>query len=215
MVEPRIRVVIADDHAHLRSRIRVALEAGGCEVVGEGASAEDAIGLAVKHRPDVALLDIHMPGSGIHAAQQIGRTLPQTAVVMLTQSTESNDLFDALRAGASGYVLKSTDPAALPGALRSVLAGEAAMSPALVMRILDEFRAPARRRFARESAAAGKLSAREWEVMALLAEGVSTKDVASRLFLSPTTVRVHVSAVLRKLALTDRESAYRLLRGDA
>ncbi|MET3769453.1 DNA-binding NarL/FixJ family response regulator [Marisediminicola sp. UYEF4] len=183
MVDPHIRVVIADDHAHIRSRVRAAL-------------------------------DIHMPGGGIHAAQQIGRTVPQTAIVMLTQSTGSDDLFDALRAGASGYVLKGTDPAALPGALRAVLAGEAAMSPALVMRILDEFRDPKTRRFARESAAAGKLSAREWEVMELLADGVSTKDVASRLFLSPTTVRVHVCAVLRKLSLTDRESAYRVLRGD-
>jgi len=191
MVDPHIRVVIADDHAHIRSRVRAALEAGGCEIVGEGASAKDAIGLTLEHR-----------------------TVPQTAIVMLTQSTESDDLFDALRAGASGYILKGTDPAALPSALRAVLAGEAAMSPALVMRILDEFRAPKTRRFARESAAAGKLSAREWEVMELLADGVSTKDVASRLFLSPTTVRVHVCAVLRKLSLTDRESAYRVLRGD-
>ena len=214
MVEPRIRVVMADDHAHIRSRVRAALEAGGCDVVGEGASAADAINLALEHRPDVALLDIHMPGSGIHAAQQIGRTLPETAIVMLTQSTDSDDLFDALRAGASGYLLKDTAPATLPGALRAVLAGEAAMSPALVMRILDEFRAPARRRFSRASAAAGKLSAREWEVMELLADGVSTKDVASRLFLSATTVRVHVSAVLRKLALKDRESAFRMLRGE-
>lgn len=214
MVDPHIRVVIANDHAHIRSLVRAALEAGGCEIVGEGASAEDAIGLTLENRPDVALLDIHMPGGGIHAAQQIGRTVPQTAIVMLTQSTESDDLFDALRAGASGYVLKGTDPAALPSALRAVLAGEAAMSPALVMRILDEFRAPKTRRFARESAAAGKLSAREWDVMELLADGVSTKDVASRLFLSPTTVRVHVCAVLRKLSLTDRESAYRVLRGD-
>lgn len=205
---------MADDHAPIRSRIRAALEAGGCEICGEGASAEDAIRLAAQHRPDVVLLDIHMPGNGIHAAREISRSLPLTPVVMLTMSRDDDDLFDSLRAGASGYLLKDTDPGALPGALRAVLAGEAAMPPELMMRVLGEFRAPTRRRFLRRSVAAGKLSAREWEVMELLAEGNSTKAVAARLFVSPTTVRVHVSAVLRKLALTDRESAFALLRDE-
>jgi DNA-binding NarL/FixJ family response regulator len=207
-----IRVVIADDHAPMRSQIRQALVTGGCEICGEGASAEDAIRLALEHRPDVVLLDIHMPGNGIYAAQQITRTLPETSAVMLTMSRDDADLFDSLRAGAVGYLLKDTDPAALPVALGRVLAGEAAMPPELMMRVLGEFRAPARRRFRRHTDAAGKLSAREWEVMELLAEGNSTKAVASRLFVSPTTVRVHVSAVLRKLALNDRESAFKLLR---
>ncbi|TFC39838.1 response regulator transcription factor [Cryobacterium sp. TMT1-62] len=209
-----IRVVIADDHAPIRSLIRQALEAGGCEICGEGASAADAIRLALDHRPDVVLLDINMPGNGIHAAREIGRSLPETPIVMLTMSKDDDDLFDSLRAGASGYLLKDTDPGALPGALRAVLAGEAAMAPELMLRVLGEFRAPARRRFLRRSVAASKLSAREWEVMELLAEGNSTKAVAARLFVSPTTVRVHVSAVLRKLALTDRESAFERLRDE-
>lgn len=208
------RVVLADDHARVRARIRAALEAGGCEVCGEGATAEDAFQLASEHRPDIALLDIHMPGSGIHAAKQISRVLPQTAIVMLTQSREDEDLFDSLRAGASGYLLKDTDPATLPDALRAVLAGEAAMPASLVARVLREFQGPRRRLLPGRSSAATKLSAREFEVMELLSQGHSTEDVANKLFVSPTTVRVHVSTVLRKLRVKDRESAFRLLRGN-
>lgn len=205
---------MADDHARLRARIREALEAGGCEICAEGATADDAIRLALEHRPDVALLDIYMPGSGIYAAQEISRALPGTAIVMLTQSREDDDLFDSLRAGASGYLLKDTDPQQLPAELRRVLSGEAALPRSLVTRILDEFRAPARRRFSRKSAAAEKLSTREWEVMEMLAQGHSTEEAATRLFISPTTVRVHVSTVLRKLRVKDRESAFKLLRDE-
>lgn len=212
MSDEAMRVVMADDHARMRTRIRQALEAGGCDVVGEGASAEEAVALAAEHAPDVALLDIHMPGNGIAAAREIARTLPATAVVMLTASAEDDDLFDSLRAGASGYLLKDTDPAVLVGALRGVLEGEAAMSRRLVGRIMEEFRSPATPRFARRSRASARLSPREWEVMELLGEGLTTDEVARRLFLSPTTVRVHVSGVLRKLRVKDRESAFRLLR---
>ena len=214
MTNAPIRVVMADDHAPMRAQIRQALESGGCEVLGEAADAAGATRLSLKHRPDVALLDIHMPGSGIRAAHDIGQALPETAIVMLTQSSDDEDLFDALRAGASGYLLKNTDPARLADMLRGVLTGEAAMSPRLVGRIMDEFRAPTKRRFQRTSPAAGRLSVREWEVMELLADGLSTDEVATRLFLSPTTVRVHVSTVLKKLRVTDRQSALKILRGE-
>jgi DNA-binding NarL/FixJ family response regulator len=213
VTEEQVRVVIADDHTRIRGRVRAALEADGCVVCGEGATADESIALAMEHRPDVVLLDIHMPGSGVRAAHAITSTLPETAVVMLTQSPADADLFDSLRAGAQGYLLKGGDLGELGPALRGVLAGEAAMDARLVTRILDEFRAPTKQRFRRGSPAASKLSAREWEVMELLAEGASTDDVAQRLFLSPTTVRVHVSSVLRKLRVKDRESAFRLLRG--
>jgi DNA-binding NarL/FixJ family response regulator len=209
-----VRVVMADDNARVRGQIRAALESGGCEVLAEGASAEEAVKLALEHRPDVLLLDIHMPGNGIQAAQQVSRSLPDTAVVMLTQSKDDDDLFDSLRAGASGYLLKGADPTTLADSLRGVLVGEAAMPPSLVTRILQEFRGPARRRFLRKSAAADKLSSREWEVMEMLGQGHSTDVVAGRLFVSPTTVRVHVSSVLRKLRVKDRDSAFRLLRGE-
>ena len=142
-------MVLADDHSRIRGRVREALEASGCEVCGEGASADDAVRLANEHRPDVALLDIHMPGSGIRAAREIAEALPQVTVVMLTQSAEEDDLFDSLRAGAAGYLLKDTDPATLADSLRGVLVGEAAMPPRLVARIIQEFRAPSRRPFVR------------------------------------------------------------------
>jgi DNA-binding NarL/FixJ family response regulator len=209
-----MRVVMADDHARMRTRIRQALEAGGCIVVGEGASAEEAVALAQEHRPDVALLDIHMPGNGITAAREIARILPGTAVVMLTASAEDTDLFDSLRAGASGYLLKDTDPAVLVDELHGALAGEAAMSRRLVSRIMEEFRSPATPRFVRRSRASARLSAREWEVMELLGEGLSTDEVARRLFVSPTTVLVHVSGVVRKLRVKDRESAFKALRDE-
>lgn len=121
--ERTITVVLADDHARVRAQVREALEAGGCVVAAEGASAEQAIELAVAHTPEVVLLDIHMPGNGIHAAQQIRQRVPDAAIVMLTQSADDDDLFDSLRAGATGYLLKSADPASLPDALRGVLAG--------------------------------------------------------------------------------------------
>jgi DNA-binding NarL/FixJ family response regulator len=209
-----VRVVLADDHARMRGRVRTALEAGRCTVVGEAATADEAVALAEQHRPDVVLLDIHMPGNGINAAREITSRMPDVPVVMLTQSAEEDDLFDSLRAGAVGYLLKDTDAATLPGALRGVLAGEGAVSPRMVMRIMDEFRAAPKRRFGRRSPAAARLSPREWEIMNLLAAGRTTEETAAELFLSPTTVRVHVSTVLKKLRVKDRESALRVLRGE-
>lgn len=203
---------MADDHVRLRTRIREALERSGCVVLAEGGTAQDAVRLTAEHHPDVALLDIHMPGNGIVAAGEISRTMPDVAVVMLTQSVEEDDLFDALRAGASGYLLKDSDANTLGDSLRSVLRGEGVLSPRLLARVMDEFRAPSRRRLGRRSQAAGRLSAREWEVMTLLGEGLSTEEVAGRLYVSPTTVRVHVSTVLKKLRVGDRASAFRLLR---
>lgn len=214
MTEGAIRVVIADDHARMRARVRTLLEEGGCEVVAEGATAEEAVRLAAEHQPDVVLLDIHMPGNGIRAASEISRASPELPVVMLTTSSDEEDLFDSLRAGASGYLLKDGDPAGLVDALRGVLAGDPAMTPQLVARIMDEFRQPTKRRFARKSPAAAKLSPREWDVMQLLGQGLTTEEVAGRLFVSSTTVRVHVSTVLKKLRVSDRESAFRLLRGE-
>jgi RNA polymerase sigma factor (sigma-70 family) len=207
-----IRVVMADDHARVRSVLRAALEDGGCEVCGEASTADEAVRLAHEHEPDVALLDIHMPGNGIEAARRISEGLPQTAIVMLTSSREDEDLFDALRAGASGYLLKGSHPAEIPQQLRDVLAGRAAMPAHLVARVLEEFRTP-RRALLRTSSALDRLSPREREIMELLSEGLSTEDVAGRLFVSPTTVRVHVSSALRKLRVKDRENAFRLMRG--
>jgi DNA-binding NarL/FixJ family response regulator len=208
------RVLLADDHPQMRDRVRQALEAGGFEVCAEAPNAVKAVEMALECRPDVVLLDIHMPGNGIRAAKEVTDQLPEAAVVMLTQSRDDADLFDALRAGASGYLLKDMDTDRLPDALRGVLAGEAAIPRTLVAQILDTFRTPKVRRFGRKSKAAQLLTAREWEVMELLSEGLSTDDVAARLFISPTTVRVHLSSVLRKLRVKDRDTAFEMLRGE-
>jgi DNA-binding NarL/FixJ family response regulator len=209
-----VRVILADDHPPTRHLLRQALPTDRFEVLGEAANADQAIQLTQQTRPDVALLDIHMPGNGIRAAREITAALPDTAVVILTVSTDDADLFDALRAGASGYLLKGMDLGDLPAALEGVLTGVAPIPPTLVTRILNEFRAPAIRKPLRgNSKAVSLLTSREWEIMELLGQGNTTDDVARRLFVTPTTVRVHVSSVLRKLRVKDRESAYKLLRG--
>ena len=206
------RVLIADDHVPIRGGIRAALEDGGFEVCAEAGDATASIEAALREQPDLCLLDIHMPGSGIRAAGEIARQLPECAVVMLTVSRNDEDLFDALRAGAAGYLLKDTDPARLPHALRGVLAGEAALPRALVSRVLDEFRENGRaRRLPLLGTRGVRLTSREWEVMQLMREGLVTGEIARRLFVSPVTVRRHVSAILSKLGVSDRQAAMDLV----
>jgi len=182
-------------------------------VVAEAADGPSAVAAAERERPDLCLLDVHMPGSGIRAAGEILQRLPDTAVVMLTVSRNDEDLFDALRAGAAGYLLKDTDPDRLPHALRGVLAGEAAIPRTLVARVIDEFRSHGRRRRLPLAGRRGvELSSREWQVLDLLSAGLTTADIGRRLFVSPVTVRRHVSAILRKLDVPDRQAAVDLLQ---
>jgi DNA-binding NarL/FixJ family response regulator len=207
-----IRVLIADDHPPARAGVRAALEAGGFEVCAEAGDARGAIEAANRERPDVCLLDIHMPGDGIHAAEAISHELPDAAVVMLTVSREDTDLFDALRAGASGYLLKDIDPSRLPLALHGVLEGEAALPRQLVALLIEEFRERRRRRrIPLRGRRSAELTDREWEVLQLMRQGAQTEEIAARLFISPVTVRTHVSAILRKLHVATREAAIELL----
>lgn len=203
-------VLVADDHAPTRLGIRLALEAGGFDVVTEAATATAAVAGAKTARPAVCLLDVHMPGNGVAAAEAIRREVPDTTVVMLTVSRDDTDLFDSVRAGASGYLLKDIDPERLPHALRAVLDGEAALPRGLVLKLMAEFRSRADRRVGRGRGA--RLTEREWEVLDLLAHGYSTAEIAEQTFVSAVTVRTHVSAILRKLQVPDRESAVRLFR---
>jgi two-component system, NarL family, nitrate/nitrite response regulator NarL len=210
-VTDRLRVVIADDHPPTRAAVREALERQSCQVVADVGTADAAVMAALQHRPDVCLLDINMPGSGIAAAADITHALPDVPVVMLTVSQDDEDIFAALRAGAAGYLLKDTSPDLLGPALRAVLAGEAVLPRWLVRRMAEEFRArpqrvlpvPGRPRPAR-------LTEREAEVLDLMADGLSTEQIAERLHLAPVTVRTHVSAVVRKLRVRDRSSAVRV-----
>jgi DNA-binding NarL/FixJ family response regulator len=192
----------------------MSLEQGGFRVVGEAEDAAGAVEACVRERPDVALLDVYMPGNGIRAAAEITEVVPSTAVVMLTISQDDQDLFDALRAGAAGFLSKDTDPTRLAPALRGVLAGEAALPRKLTMKLIDAFRERARRRSAPILEERGiALTDREWEVLEGLAEGEATGRIADRLGISPVTVRRHLSSVMTKLGVDDREAALRLLQG--
>jgi DNA-binding NarL/FixJ family response regulator len=186
--------------------VRASLEQAGFEICAEAATAAAAVDACLEHSPDVALLDIHMPGSGITAAQRVSAALPDTAIVMLTVSRDDEDLFDALRAGARGYLLKDIDPGRLGHALRGVLEGEAALPRNLVTRLMEEFRSRDERP-ARAKGPLAALTSREWDTLDLMRQGLSTAAIAEKLFVSPVTVRTHVSAILRKLSVSDRQAA--------
>jgi DNA-binding NarL/FixJ family response regulator len=207
-----IRVLVADDHPPTRQGVRLAIEDHGFEVCGEAADAAGAVSGARELRPDLCLLDIRMPGNGISAAAAIASELPQTAVVMLTVSRDDDDLFAALRCGASGYLLKDIDPAQLRKSLTAVVNGEATLSGTLVTRLIDEFRerdhAGPLRRLRRRGP---QLTAREWLILELLRDGRTTAEIAAQLFVEPVTVRGHVASVMRKLRVRSREEAVRFL----
>lgn len=192
--------------------MKAALESGGFQVVAEAGDASGAYQAAVEHRPDVCLLDIHMPGNGIKAAARIVEDLPGVAVIMLTVSRNDEDLFDSLRVGASGYLLKDIDPDQLPNALRKVLEGEAALPSSLVTRLVDEFRTRgAKRKLPIVGRKGVELTSKEWEVLDLMRESLSTAEIGERLFISTGTVRSHVSSILKKLRVSDRKAAVKLL----
>jgi two-component system NarL family response regulator len=206
-------VLIADDHAPTREDVRRALEAEpGFTVCACVADAPRAVQAAIARQPDICLLDVRMPGSGLAAAWEIAARLPRAKIVMLTVSDDDDDLFAALRAGADGYLLKTMNLHRLPQALQGVCAGEAAMPRALVARVLETFhgREPRWRRPAGRGLACQRLTSREWEIAELLAQGQSTAEIARRLVLSASAVRVHIASVVRKLEVDDRAAAAEL-----
>jgi DNA-binding NarL/FixJ family response regulator len=209
-----LRVLIADDHAPSRDDVRRALERderfGVCAMAADAA---EAIQAAVRERPDVCLLDIRMPGNGLAAAWEIAARLPTAKIVMLTVSDDEADLFAALRAGADGYLLKTMNLQRLPDALNGVHSGEAAMPRAMVARVIQHFhgREPRWRQPVADSFG-GRLTSREWEVLGLLAQGLSTTAIARRLVLSSSAVRVHIAAIVRKLGVSGRAAAVDLFR---
>ena len=204
-------VLIASAQAPTRAGLARSLEGHGFSIAGEASEADSAIELALRCHPDVCLLDTRMPGSGIRAAREISEQLPATAVVMLATSESDADLFDGLRAGASGFLLMDTDPRRLPYALRGVLAGEAAIPRRLVARLVEEFRSQGRRRLVAQGAGRAELTSREWQVLELMRDGLTTREAAARMFVSPVTIRRHLSAITSKLGVADRHAAVRLL----
>jgi DNA-binding NarL/FixJ family response regulator len=207
-----VRVLIADDHPPTRAGVRMALEQGGLEVCAEVASAGDAVRAALDTRPDICLIDLGMPGNGFRAVSGITAKLPDTPVLVLTVSRSADDLFDALRSGAAGYLLKDMDPEDLVEAVRGALAGEASLPGFLTARLIDEFRHRGRgTSLTLKDNRRVELTPREWDVLELFGDGLSTAEIARRLSLSQVTVRRHMSALLHKLEVTSREEARRLL----
>jgi DNA-binding NarL/FixJ family response regulator len=213
-VKPPWRILVADDHAPTRTDIRRTLDGDTrFEVCAEVADAAGAVQAALSEGPDVCLLDLRMPGGGLPTIWEIGARLPETKIVILTVSDDDADLFAALRAGVDGYLLKTMNFRRLPDALHGVCSGEAAMQRTLVARVLEHVR----RREPRWRQPLGgggsqrwRLTSREWEVLELLAQGRSTAEIAGRLVLSSSAVRVHVASIVRKLGVPDRAAAVEL-----
>jgi DNA-binding NarL/FixJ family response regulator len=203
-MEESIRVLVADDHAGFRSGLEALLAThADLEIVGEAETGDEAVGRSLALQPDVVLMDLNMPGlDGIAATRRIVDTSPHIAVLVLTMADNDAAVFDALRAGARGYLLKGADRTELTRAIRAVASGEAIFGPDVARRLMAYFAdAPIR------ATAFPELSERELEVLELIARGMSNQQIVDRLVISPKTVRNHISNIFSKLQVRDRAEA--------
>ena len=206
----RPSIVLIEDEPISLASIRRLLERGGFEVEGE--AGEGGIELALSRRPDICLIDVATQEQGIRTVREIAGRLPQTAVVMLSASSNPSDVIDAVRAGAIGYLLKGMNPDRLAPALHGVLAGEAAIPRGLVADLVRDLQNQGRRRAIVGTQGRASLTSRQWEILDLMCEGLSAPEIAKRLSIKPVTVRRHISEVLSKLGARDRAEAVSLVR---
>ena len=204
MSEP-ITVLLVDDHAMVRQGVRAFLETqGDIAVVAEAGSGDEAVRLATEHAPDVALVDLIMPGmDGVEATRRLRARSPRTNVIVLTSYHDDEHVFPAIRAGALSYILKEIGPQELADAVRKAASGEAVLHPQVAARVVKELHGARRD----EPNAFHDLSDRELEVLKLIAQGLSNAEISNRLFISEKTTKNHVSNILSKLHLADRTQA--------
>jgi DNA-binding NarL/FixJ family response regulator len=200
-VTPAIRVLLVDDHPVVRQGLRALLSTQeGIDVVGEAEDGDAAVAAAERLSPDVVLMDVVMPGTdGVEALRRICERRSQTRVVMLTSYADERRAMEAVDAGASGFLLKDASPRDVVAAIRAAHRGEAVLHPSVAAKLLAERRRP--------PAAHADLTARELEVLRLIAGGLQNKQIAAQLHVSEKTVKTHVSAILRKLDVADRTQA--------
>ncbi len=204
-----IRVLIVDDHALFRRGLEMVLEGeADIEVVGEASDGQEAVERAEKTTPDVVLMDVRMPKqSGIEATREIKEMLPSARILMLTISDDEADLYEAIKAGASGYMLKEISIEEIAGAVRSVYQGQSLISPSMASKLLTEFATIVKRREERVQLPGPRLTERELEVLKLVARGMNNRDIGAELFISENTVKNHVRNILDKLHLHSRMQA--------
>jgi DNA-binding NarL/FixJ family response regulator len=211
--EPRrdpIRVLVVDDHALFRRGLEIVLaQESDIEVVGEAGDGEQGVERAAQLLPDVVLLDVRMPkGTGIEACAAIKDVVPSARIIMLTISDEEADLYEAIKAGATGYLLKEIPIEELAEAVRAVHDGQSLISPSMASKLLTEFALMAKRTDDRRNQVpAPRLTERELEVLKLVARGLNNRDIAKELFISENTVKNHIRNILEKLQLHSRMEA--------
>jgi DNA-binding NarL/FixJ family response regulator len=205
-VESIVRILIADDHSIVREGLRAVLGSEpDMEVVGEAATGKEVVARAAKLRPDLILMDIQMPGlNGIEATRRILGANPGIGVVILTMFGDDDSVFSAMRAGARGYVLKGAPPSEILKVLRAVAEGEAHFGPEIARRLMDFFSAP---KPPSPEETFSELTSREREILDLIAQGHTNAKIARHLFVSPKTVRNHISHIFTKLQIADRTQA--------